>query len=153
MCCGKYLTICLTHAHAGWYSKCLLGINRQRLIWKIIDPNNNGLRKSLQFVSVQSLSCVWLFATPWTAARQASLSFTIPWSLLKLMSIESVMPSNHLILCILGRGSFRVPKKLRSWSLVRRLLRLSRCINNMVLLYSTENYTKYLLINHNGKNT
>ena len=45
--------------------------------------------------SVQSLSRVWLFATPWTAARQASLSFTISQSLLKLMSIESVMPSNH----------------------------------------------------------
>ena len=50
-------------------------------------------------VVVQSLSCVWLFVTPWTAACQASLSFTISWSLLKLMSIESVMPSNHLILC------------------------------------------------------
>ena len=48
---------------------------------------------------VWSLSSVWLFATPWTAARQASLSFTISQSLLKLMSIESVMPSNHLILC------------------------------------------------------
>ena len=47
----------------------------------------------------QSLSCVWLFVTPWTAARQASLSFTISQSLLKLMSMESVMPSNHLILC------------------------------------------------------
>ena len=47
---------------------------------------------------VQSLSCVWLFATPWTAACQASLYFTISWSLLKLMSIESLMLSNHLIL-------------------------------------------------------
>ena len=47
----------------------------------------------------QSLSRVQLFATPWSAARQASLSFTISWSLLKLMSIQSVMPSNHLILC------------------------------------------------------
>ena len=45
------------------------------------------------------LSCFWLFVTPWTTAHQASLSFTISWSLLKLMSIESVMPSNHLILC------------------------------------------------------
>ena len=50
-------------------------------------------------VGVQLLSCVWLFATPWTAARQASLSFINSWSLLKLLSIESVMPSNHLILC------------------------------------------------------
>ena len=54
---------------------------------------------SVQFSPVQSLSCVWLFATPWTAARQASLSITNSRSLLKLMSIESVMSSNHLILC------------------------------------------------------
>ena len=47
--------------------------------------------------SVQLLSCVQLFVTPWIAARQASLSITNTWSLLKLMSIESVMPSNHLI--------------------------------------------------------
>ena len=51
------------------------------------------------FVVVQSLSHVQLFATPWTAASQAFLSFTISLNLLKLMSIESVMPSNHLILC------------------------------------------------------
>ena len=50
-------------------------------------------------LSVQSLSHVRFFATPWTAARQASLSITNSWSQLKLMSIESVMPSNHLILC------------------------------------------------------
>ena len=49
--------------------------------------------------SVQSLSCVQLFATPWTAARHASLSITNSRSLLKLMPIESVMPSSHLILC------------------------------------------------------
>ena len=52
-----------------------------------------------KFSSVQSLSHVWLFVTPWTAARQASLSITNSQSLLKLMSIESVMPSNYLILC------------------------------------------------------
>ena len=52
-----------------------------------------------QFSSVQSLSHVWLFAAPWTAAHQASLSITNSWSLLKLMPIELVMPSNHLILC------------------------------------------------------
>ena len=51
------------------------------------------------FTSVQSLSLVRLFATLWTTARQASLSITNSWSLLKLMSIESVMTSNHLILC------------------------------------------------------
>ena len=55
-------------------------------------------RNTHQFSSVQSLSCVWLFATPWIAAHQVSLSITNSWSLLKLMSIESVMPSYHLIL-------------------------------------------------------
>ena len=54
---------------------------------------------SYQFSSDQLLSCVLLFATRRTAARQASLSITNSWSLLKLMSIELVMPSNHLILC------------------------------------------------------
>ena len=54
---------------------------------------------SVIVVFVQLLSCVQLFVTPWTAACQASLSFTISWSLLKFMSIESVMPSNHLIPC------------------------------------------------------
>ena len=49
--------------------------------------------------SVQSLSRVWVFVTPWTAARQASLPFTISRSLLKLMSVESMMSSNHLVLC------------------------------------------------------
>ena len=52
-----------------------------------------------QFNSVQSLSGVWVFVTPGTAACQASLSITSSWNLLKLMSIELVMPSNHLILC------------------------------------------------------
>ena len=59
----------------------------------------NKAEVDVQFSSVQSLSCVRLFATPWTAARQASLSITNSRSLLKLMSIESMMPSNHLILC------------------------------------------------------
>ena len=53
----------------------------------------------IHYIVVQSLSCVLLFATPWTAARQASLSFPISWSLLKFMFIESVRPSNHLVLC------------------------------------------------------
>ena len=58
-----------------------------------------GLPWWFQFSSVQSLSPVWLFATPWTAACQASLSITNSQSLLRLMSIELVMPSNHLIFC------------------------------------------------------
>ena len=55
--------------------------------------------KTQQFSSVQSLSCVHLFATPWTATHQVSLPITNSRSFLKLMSIELVMPSNHLILC------------------------------------------------------
>ena len=55
--------------------------------------------QKVQFSSVQSLSHVQLLATPWTKACQASLSITNSWSLLKLISVESVMPSNHLILC------------------------------------------------------
>ena len=60
-----------------------------------------NLKKNIYIyiVVVQSLSHVWLFVTPWTVACRASLSFTISWSLLKLPSIESVMSSNHLILC------------------------------------------------------
>ena len=56
-------------------------------------------KRSLFFSLVQSLRCVWLFVTPWIAAHQASLSTTNTWSLLKLISIVSVMPSNHLIFC------------------------------------------------------
>ena len=59
----------------------------------------NGILSSVQFSSVQSLSPVRLFGTPWTAAHQASLSITNSRSLLKLMSIELLMPSSHLILC------------------------------------------------------
>ena len=68
--------------------------------------------KMNQFSSVQWLSCVWLFATPWTAAYQASLFITNCLSQSKPISIESVMPSNHLILCcpllLLPSGSFQM---------------------------------------------
>ena len=70
-------------------------------IWT--EKSNNAFLKDgniyIQFSSVQSLSHLQLFATPWIATHQASLSITNSWSLLKLMSIESVMPSSHLILC------------------------------------------------------
>ena len=78
--------------------ECLFPLRYSQLIqiltlisstWKVMD----------QFSSVQSLSRVRLFTTPWTAACQTSLSITNSWSLLKFMSIESMMPSNHLILC------------------------------------------------------
>ena len=60
---------------------------------------NQIMLRDIQFSSVESLSSVPLFATPWTVARQASLSITNSQSLLKLMSIESVMPSSHLNFC------------------------------------------------------
>ena len=62
-------------------------------------PTNSKCWGGCHFISVQSLSRVQLFVTPWTAARLASMSITNSRSLLKLMSIESVIPSNHLILC------------------------------------------------------
>ena len=64
----------------------------------LLNPTPNALN-SVQFSSVQSLSRIRLLVTPWIAARQASLSITNSWSLPKLMSIELVMPSSHLILC------------------------------------------------------
>ena len=66
-------------------------------LWLCIKHNEKYMRTTVHLV--QLLSRVWLFVTPWTAARQASLSITESQSLLKLRSIESVMPSNHLILC------------------------------------------------------
>ena len=72
------------------YSEHFLGATWETVSWTL---------SSVQFSSVQSLSCVQLFATPWTAARQASLSITNSQSLPKHMSMESVMPSSHLILC------------------------------------------------------
>ena len=81
-----------------WVS-CSMG--RFFAIWATRNITHKLLNTNLwgKFVVVQSLSHVWFFETPLTAAHQASLSFTISQSLLKLMSIESVMPSNHLILC------------------------------------------------------
>ena len=70
-------------------------------IFKVILENRKNLYRNMEraVVVVQSLSCIRLFVTSWTAACRASLSFTISQSLLKLMSIESVMPSYYLILC------------------------------------------------------
>jgi len=79
-----------------------LSVITESLVWtfgslecKLLDE----ALSSVQFSSVQSLSRVWLFVTQWTAARQASLSITNSQSSLRLMSIELLMPSNHLILC------------------------------------------------------
>ena len=110
-----------THKYWCWEVSCLF-LCRILCIWQFFFsgfwesvlyyfsdnflPFSLGLSEWLNFLdyvnpcqSVSSLSHVWLFVTPWTAACQASLSFTISQSLLKLMSIDSVMPSNHLILC------------------------------------------------------
>ena len=62
-------------------------------------PTSEGQLRGFVAVVAQSLSCIQLFATPWTAAHQVPLSFTLSQSLLKLMSIELVMPSNFFILC------------------------------------------------------
>ena len=88
------------HTHLSLGRDELLGEGGQELEGVIPDPVTYPVCPwGRQFSSVQSLSRVWLFATPQTAAHQASLSITNSWSLLKLISIESVMPSNHLILC------------------------------------------------------
>ena len=115
--CDRIFFFLNMHAHLCMYVPYFLVIHLLVDIW----VNNDALKMGVQIspgdpalsslghiprswiaryvVSlVQSLSRVRLFATPWTAAHQASLSFTIFWSLLKLMSIESVMPSNHLSL-------------------------------------------------------
>ena len=85
--------VCLTHRpHSGHH--CFQVGNSKTLFQSSAPSQLFGI-----FSSVQSLSRVRLFVTPWTAAHQASLSITSSWSLLKFMSIESVMPSNHLILC------------------------------------------------------
>ena len=72
--------------------------------------------RPIKISSVQSISCVWLFATPWTAARQASLSVIISWSSPKLMSIKSVMPSSHLFLCYLLLLLPLIPPSIRVFS-------------------------------------
>ena len=88
-----------------------------------------------QFSSVQSLSHVQLFATPWTAARQASLSITNSWSLLKLMSTDMVMPSNHLILCHLLLLPPSICPSIRVFS------------NESVFLHQVANVLEFQLLN------
>ena len=83
--------------HPGETSKCSGFHILTKLVFR--DGSKASIFLKILFISVHLFSHVQLFATPWTTARQASLSITKSWSLLKLMSIESVMPSNHLILC------------------------------------------------------
>ena len=88
----------VTNSHT-WLTDWTTNLNLYLKISIILFRVDSFSSKDNQFSSVQSLSRVWLFVTPWTAACQASLSITSSWSLLKLMPLESVMPSNHLILC------------------------------------------------------
>ena len=85
--CFSCVRLCATPWTAAYQAPPYMGFSRQEY-WS-----------GLPFSSVQSLSCVRLFATPWITACQASLSITSSWSSLRLTSIESVMPSRHLILC------------------------------------------------------
>ena len=78
---------------------CKLGLELLRKCSRPMEIRFTHWQDNWIITSVQLLSCVRLFVTPWTAAHQASLSITDSQNLLKLMSIESVMPSNHLILC------------------------------------------------------
>ena len=97
-----WLNCCNLKAKFSWMRSCFLWIKKEssflrwnlllvKMLWRLFKWHLEG------FV-VQSLSCVWLL-TLWIATRQASLSFTISWSSLKLMFIESMMPSKNLILC------------------------------------------------------
>ena len=78
---------------------CFLQTDTCREGWETAQKNGYLCFIKWVFVIVQLLSHVQLFVTLWTAAHQASLSFTISWSLLRFMAIESVVPSNHLNLC------------------------------------------------------
>ena len=93
------------------------------IIWAL-----HGFTCFIYWLSVQLLSHVWLFATPWTATCQVSLSITHSWSLPKLISIESVMPSNHLILChplLLPSSIFPSIRAFSDESVI--LIRRSKC--------------------------
>ena len=106
----RFLTCIQMSQEAGrvvWYSHLFKNFPQFVVIQRIKDFNVVSEAEvdafleflRIQFRSVQSLSRVWLFVTPWIAARQASLSITNSQSSLRFMSIESVMPSSHLILC------------------------------------------------------
>ena len=110
--CDDYsiiLTTWLHSCHASKAGRLLVALSRSKVTVFGALGNSNVivLAKHLEItfldllpvVAVQSLSRVQVFGIPRTAARQASLSFTISWTVLKLMSVETVMPSNHLILC------------------------------------------------------
>ena len=90
---------CLTTSNLPWFMDLTFQVQSKERANDWWGPRAKIMKGLFQFSSVQSLNRVWLFVTPWTAACQAYLSIINSWSLLKLMLIESVMPSNHLILC------------------------------------------------------
>ena len=103
-----YLLLCFPSPEDICFCTCIGSFDTESWCWitGVLSGSSSGAAQNrlIKFLhrhinSVQSLSRVWLFATPWTAACQASLSITNSRSLPKLMSIELVMPSNHLILC------------------------------------------------------
>ena len=109
---GNYIQYPVINHNGKEYEKEYIGTSLVVQWLRLCSPNTGALGSipdqgtrshMLQLIvhsSVQSLSSVQLFVTPWTAACQTPLSITNSWSLLKLMSIESVMPSSHLILCL-----------------------------------------------------
>ena len=110
-----------------------------------VQMHHLGIKTACVFSSVQSLSCVQRFVTPWTAAHQASLSITNSWSLLKLMSIELVMPSNHLILC---PPLFLLPSVFSSESVLR--IRLPKYWSFSISISPSNEYSR--LISFIGRN-
>ena len=100
--CSQWLCYMVYTLHID-FSGLVTSLLTLLFLWQsyLITCKHENLSKPFysSFSSVQSLSHVWLFVTSWTAACQAALSITNSWSLVKVMSIESVMPSNHLILC------------------------------------------------------
>ena len=105
-------TICSPWGNMSPFGMCSIFYNLSSIL---VTESDDTLDIYSKISSVQSLSCVWLFVTPWTAERLASLSITNSQSSPKPMSIESVMPSNHLILChpllLLLRGASSAPGK------------------------------------------
>ena len=96
---GKEQEGWISHLSSDTWRSCHLQKGPD-LIWGVTEGNHRHEWKLQEGISsVQPLSRIWLFATPWTAACPASLSITNSWNLLKLMSIELVMPSSPLILC------------------------------------------------------
>ena len=96
----KYLSKLKVKCKTIMHKRCMDGVKGNKDIKTLVVPASSwAVKMDNKIIVVQTLSCIQLFATPWTAACQASLSLTISWSLLKLTSIESMMPSNHLILC------------------------------------------------------